>query len=188
MESHTEKEDVIKAIQNIITRCDKTPDIIGDIKQDEIILLLYKMIELDMYEEFNKLVRKLRYTSIDEHQNIIPYVINNMKQKDNYKYIDVLRNIETKNIQIGDYTLIYNYRYEPDQFNLQITYNDTIYSYELIYSEDNIDNMIYYANCFDNFSKLSLNNDNIEIIQYENNIILSINYYRHKLSFDMKKI
>lgn len=92
-------QDKINAIKQIMISCGKTPDIINGWMEGSIISLMEEIIELDLEEEFNKIVSEIRYTTLKSFRDIIPYMIekmqvekmDNVKCQDKYKkYLNIL--------------------------------------------------------------------------------------------------
>lgn len=93
-------QDKINAVKQIMISCGKTPDIINGWMEGSIISLMEEIIELDLEEEFNKIVSEIRYSTLKSFRDIIPYMIekmqvekmDNVKCQDKYKkYFDILQ-------------------------------------------------------------------------------------------------
>jgi len=75
-------------------KCGKTPDIINGWMEGSIVYLVKMIIELDMEEEFNKIVTNIKNSTLESYRDIIPYLIeimDNVKDDKKYKkYFDIL--------------------------------------------------------------------------------------------------
>ena len=95
LDSDFVKQDKINAVKQIMLKCGKTPDIIDGCMEGCIISLVEMIIELDLEEEFNKIVTNIKNSTLKSHRDIIPYLIekmDNVKNEDKYtKYFDILR-------------------------------------------------------------------------------------------------
>lgn len=88
------KQDKINAIKQVMLKCGKTPDIINGWMEGSIVYLVKMIIELDMEEEFNKIVTNIKNSTLESYRDIIPYLIeimDNVKDDKKYKkYFDIL--------------------------------------------------------------------------------------------------
>lgn len=88
------KQDKINAIKQIMLKCGETPDIINGWMEGSIVYLVKMIIELDMEEEFNKIVTDIKNSTLESYRDIIPYLIeimDNVKDDKKYKkYFDIL--------------------------------------------------------------------------------------------------
>jgi len=126
------KQDKINAIKQIMLKSGKTPDIINGWMEGSILSLLQMMIELDMEEDFKKIVNDIRYSTIEWYRDIIPHLIERMdkvKNEDKYsKYFDILRGKTTHKVELGKYILYWSCYHHPDQITLQMKLDDLEYS------------------------------------------------------------
>lgn len=88
------KQDKINAIKQVMLKCGETPDIINGWMESSIVYLVNMIIELDMEEEFNKIVTNIKNSTLESYRDIIPYLIeimDNVKDDKKYKkYFDIL--------------------------------------------------------------------------------------------------
>jgi len=88
------KQDKINAIKQVMLKCGETPDIINGWMEGSIVYLVKMIIELDMEEEFNKIVTDIKNSTLESYRDIIPYLIeimDNVKDDKKYKkYFDIL--------------------------------------------------------------------------------------------------
>lgn len=88
------KQDKINAIKQVMLKCGETPDIINGWMEGSIVYLVKMIIELDMEEEFNKIVTNIKNSTLESYRDIIPYLIeimDNVKDDKKYKkYFDIL--------------------------------------------------------------------------------------------------
>jgi len=88
------KQDKINAIKQVMLKCGETPDIINGWMEGSIVYLVNMIIELDMEEEFNKIVTDIKNSTLESYRDIIPYLIeimDNVKDDKKYKkYFDIL--------------------------------------------------------------------------------------------------
>lgn len=88
------KQDKINAIKQVMLKCGETPDIINGWMEPSIVNLVEMIIELDMEEEFNKIVTNIKNSTLESYRDIIPYLIeimDNVKDDKKYKkYFDIL--------------------------------------------------------------------------------------------------
>jgi len=129
LDSDFVKQDKINAVKQIMLKYGETPDIISDWTERSIISLLQMMIELDLEEEFNKIVTDIRYS---DYSNLILRLIERMKNMQNdkniLKFFDILRGKKTNKIKLGKYILYWTCYYHPDQIILQMKFDDLEYS------------------------------------------------------------
>lgn len=187
IDSNFTKEDKINAIKQIMLKCEKTPDIIYGWMEGSIISLVEMIIELDLEEEFNKIVTEIKYSTLESYRDIIPYLIqkmDNVKNKNKYKkYFDILRDKTTHKVELGKYILCYTYYYYPDQIILHIDYNSN--TYECIIIDKDIHILESLSNYFSFLRNSGLLESEFNITQNNNNsIILSL----QNETFLMKKI
>lgn len=130
LDSDFVKQDKINAVKQIMLKYGETPDIISGWTEGFIISLLQMMIELDLEEEFNKIVTDIRYS--DWSSNLILRLIERMKNMQNdkniSKFFDILRGKKTNKIKLGKYILYWTCYYHPDQIILQMKFDDLEYS------------------------------------------------------------
>lgn len=88
------KQDKINAIKQVMLKCGETPDIINGWMEGSIVYLVNMIIELDMEEEFNKIVTNIKNSTLESYRDIIPYlseIMDNVKDDKKYKkYFDIL--------------------------------------------------------------------------------------------------
>jgi hypothetical protein len=88
------KQDKINAIKQVMLKCGETPDIINGWMEGSIVYLVKMIIELDMEEEFNKIVTDIKNSTLESYRDIIPYlseIMDNVKDDKKYKkYFDIL--------------------------------------------------------------------------------------------------
>ena len=129
LDSDFVKQDKINAVKQIMLKYGETPDIISGWTEGFIIFLLQMMIELDLEEEFNKIVTDIRYSDLS---NLILRLVERMKNmrddKNISKFLDILRGKKTNKIKLGKYILYCTYYYHPDQIILQMKFDDLEYS------------------------------------------------------------
>jgi len=88
------KQDKINAIKQVMLKCGETPDIINGWMEGSIVYIVKMIIELDMEEEFNKIVTDIKNSTLESYRDIISYMIeimDNVKDDKKYKkYFDIL--------------------------------------------------------------------------------------------------
>ncbi len=94
LDSNFVKQDKINAVKQIMLKCGETPDIINGWMEGSIISLVNIIVDLDLEEEFNKIVTDIKYSTLKSYRDIIPYLIDMMydvrNDKKYTKYFDKL--------------------------------------------------------------------------------------------------
>ena len=91
------KDEKINEIKKIMLKCGEVPEIIDGWLEGDIISLILDIIELDLEEEFNKIVSEIKKSTAESYRNIIGYMIenknsykNNIKKENYNKYFNKL--------------------------------------------------------------------------------------------------
>lgn len=178
--------DKVNAIKQIMVECGKTPDIINGWMEGDILCLIDEIIELDldMEEEFYKIVSDIKKSTLKSYCDIIPYLIkkmDNIKNEIRYKkYFDILRGKKLTQINIGNFILEVEYYYYPDEILLKIDINTDKYSC-LIVSED-VHYLEELSNYFSFLQKGGLTTEEFKIILNKDSIILELqDIYRFEI-------
>lgn len=94
LDSDFVKQDKINAVKQIMLKCGETPDIINGWMEGSIISLVNIIVDLDLEEEFNKIVTDIKNSTLESYRDIIPYLIDLMydvrNDKKYTKYFDKL--------------------------------------------------------------------------------------------------
>ena len=94
LDSDFVKQDKINAVKQIMLKCGETPDIINGWMEGSIISLVSIIVDLDLEEEFNKIVTDIKNSTLETYRDIIPYLIDLMydvrNDKKYTKYFDKL--------------------------------------------------------------------------------------------------
>jgi len=88
LDSDFVKQDKINAVKQIMLKCGETPDIINGWMEGSIISLVNIIVDLDLEEEFNKIVTDIKNSTLESYRDIIPYLIDMMYDgsRNNKKY------------------------------------------------------------------------------------------------------
>lgn len=167
LESDYVKKYKIDAIKQIMISCGKTPDIIDGWMEGDILSLLDMMIELNLEEDFSKIINDIRYTTIESFRSIIPYFIelmeNDKDDKKYSKYYDILRGKTTKKINLGKYILHYTCYYYPNQIILLMEFDNCEYSCTIVEQADDVHYLEELTKYFNFLSKFELDETKFKI-------------------------